>query len=126
MLVIRKSQLDALSIAHRTSFDNRMLAHLKKFFPAQYDGLGEERAIEAVHYGIARAATYGITSERDVCKYVDLMFALGRDFDTDPRFDWAQPILTDPNLPDPSARIELLYDAALTRIREAALAAKQQ
>jgi hypothetical protein len=126
MLAIRKKQLDALSTVQRISFDNRMLTHLKKFFPAQYDGLGDERALDAVHYGIARAATYGMTSERDVCKYIDLMFALGRDFDTDPRFDWAQPILTNPGLPDPSARIELLYDAALTRIREAALAAKQQ
>jgi hypothetical protein len=103
-----------------------MLVHLKKFFQPQYDALGDERALEAVHYGTARAATYGMTSERDVCKYVDLMFALGRDFDTDPRFDWAQPILADPSLPSPGARINLLYDAALARIREAVAAAKQQ
>ena len=51
MLVIRKKQLDALSTAQRTSFDNRMLVHLKKFFQPQYDALGEERALEAVHYG---------------------------------------------------------------------------
>ena len=125
MLLIRPKQLDILSAAQRTSFDTRMLVHLKKFFREQYDGLGEEGVVEAVHYGIARAATYGITTERDVCKYVDLMFALGRDFDTDARFDWPQPILTDPRTPDPSVRIALLYDAALARVREAADAAGQ-
>jgi hypothetical protein len=125
MLVIRNKQLDVLSTAQRTSFDQRMLVHLKKFHRVQYDGLGEEGVVEAVHYGITRAATYGITSERDVCKYLDLMFALGRDFDTDTQFDWPQPILTDPKTPDPTARINLLYDAALARIREAAAAAGQ-
>ena len=124
-MLIRNQQFDAFSTAQRISFDNRMLVHLKRFFPEQYDGLGEERVVEAVQYGIARAATYGMTAERDVCKYIDLMFALGRDFDTDPRFDWAQPILTDPDTPDATARIELLYEDALARIRAAAEAAKQ-
>ena len=49
MLVIRNKQLDVLSTAQRTSFDHRMLVHLKKFHRAQYDGLGEEGVVEAVH-----------------------------------------------------------------------------
>jgi hypothetical protein len=125
MFTIRTEQLQALSASQASSFDNRMRLHLEKFFPEQCGALDEARIIEAVHYGIARASTYGLISERDVCKYVDLMFALGRDFDTDPQFDWVQPMLTDANTPDPGARIELLYDAALTRIRHAASAANQ-
>ena len=38
-----------------------------------------------VQYGIKRAAVYGFTAKRDVCKYIDLMILFGRDFDTDKR-----------------------------------------
>ena len=114
MMIIRHQQLDTFAAARRLGFEKRMMAHLMRFFPARCERLGEGRVLDRVRYGMARAATYGISSERDLCKYIDLTFALGREFDTDPRLDWVRPILTDPRTPDPSARIDAVCEAAIT------------
>ena len=70
-----------------------MLVHLRKFFPKQCAALGELQLRETIGHGIRRAAHYGITAKRDVCKYIDLMIVFGRDFDSDKRFRWAREIL---------------------------------
>jgi hypothetical protein len=120
---VRGRQIETFKTSMKASFDARMLVHLRKFFPAQCESLGEEEIIAAVHYGVEHAAGYGVTAERDVCKYIDLMFGLGRDFDKDVRLPWAQKILVDREIPDPSVRIDRLYDSALIRTREQAVAA---
>ena len=63
--------------------------HLGKFFPAACAALGEEQVRRVVRYGIERAASHGVTRERGVCAWVDLMFTFGRDFDRDPDLPWA-------------------------------------
>ncbi len=90
-----------------------MLAHLREFFPQPCEELSDEGCREAIEHGIERSASYDIVSEADVCRYIDLMFALGRDFDRDPRWPWAKRILTDPHCPDPTQRLERIYREAL-------------
>jgi hypothetical protein len=36
-----------------------------------------------MHRGVLRAKAYGIQAERDMVKYLNLMFVFGRDFDTE-------------------------------------------
>ncbi len=120
MFKIRKEQLDALSQASLKSYEERMVTHLTKFFSPQCLALGEARTREAIYYGILRAKTYGVVSERDVCIYIDLMFAFGRDFDKDPNYSSAAQILTDKTIPDPTARINRLFEIALKHVRQAA------
>jgi len=91
-------------------FVDRMVVHLKKFFPKQCEAMGEPGLQETIQYGIKRAAAYGITSKRDVYKYVDLMVVFGRNFDSDKRYPWANEVLRSRR--DPSARITALHDAA--------------
>ncbi len=43
--------------------------------------------------GHARAVAYGFMSERGVCKFLNLMFTFGRDFDRDPGLGWVRPFL---------------------------------
>jgi hypothetical protein len=112
MLTIRKEQLAAFGPLGEKAFEDRMLAHLKKNFPEQYDSLGEPKIRETVQYGTQRAAAYRIVSERDVCKYIDLMILYGRDFDKDPKLPWAQSILLNQAIKHPSSKIERLYKAA--------------
>ena len=114
---IRGEQMDDLSRNLEASFLSRMMVHLNKFFPLQCEALGEESIIDSIHYGVSRAAAYGIVAERDVCKYIDLMYALGRDYDRDPNYAWAYADLTNSTIPDPTSRINRVHDAALTRIR---------
>lgn len=71
-----------------------MAAHLRQFFPDDCAELGDARLRDLIHWGIARAAHHGIEVEVDVCRYLDLMMALGQRFDSDPAYPWALPILS--------------------------------
>ncbi|HXL09293.1 MAG TPA: hypothetical protein VN966_03660 [Candidatus Bathyarchaeia archaeon] len=113
MFNIRKEQLDALSQASLKSFEERVVTHLRKFFAPQCIALGDIKVRETIHLGIERAKSYGITTERDVCKYTDLMVAFGSDFDRDPSLAWAQAILSDPELENPAEKIDALYDQGM-------------
>ncbi len=112
MLTIRKEQLAIFGPLGQKAFEDRMLGHLKKVFPEQSQAIGEPKLRETIQYGTQRAAAYRITSERDVCKYIDLMIFYGRDFDKDPNLPWAQTILQNKAIRDPSSKIERLYKAA--------------
>ena len=65
-----------------------MVVHLNETFPEKCEALGDAKIRETVKYGIQRSASYGITSEGDVRKYIDLMLMFGLDFDQDPQLPW--------------------------------------
>ena len=65
---------------------------------------------DTIQYGTKRAADYGITDRRDVCKYIDLAVVFGRDFDTDRRSPWAGKILGQRS--SPALRMRTLLTAA--------------
>lgn len=112
MLKIRKEQKERLSQVMIRRFEDRMIEHLQRFFPARAAELGEAGLREHIHHGVARAASYEIVAERDVCKYIDLMFSLGRDFDVDPALPWARAILRHPSISGPTAKVMLLVEIA--------------
>jgi hypothetical protein len=112
MLTIRKEQMAVFGTLGQKAFEDRMLAHLEKVFPEQSAVRGEPKLRETIQYGTQRAAAHRIISERDVCKYIDLMILYGRDFDKDPNHPWAQSILQNQAIRDPTSKIERLYRAA--------------
>lgn len=112
MLTIRKEQLAVFGPIGKKAFEDRMIEHLNRFFPDQCKSFGEPKVRETIQYGTQRAASYHIISERDVCKYIDLMVFYGRDFDKDPDLPWAQSILQNQNIRNPTSKIERLYKAA--------------
>ena len=112
MLTIRKEQLAAFGPLGQKAFEQRMLVHIKKIFPEQFKSLGEPKLRETIQYGTQHAAAYKIASERDVCKYIDLMLIYGCDFDKDPNLPWAQTVLQNQNIRNPSSKIDRLYKAA--------------
>jgi hypothetical protein len=105
------------SQAEIKKFEERVVIHLNKFFPRQCEALGESKLRETIRYGIKRAAGYGITAARDVCKYIDVMVALGRDFDTDKKYPWAGEILKATS--SSNARMARLIRTADTHLRHA-------
>lgn len=107
-MVIRSAQTEAFSDTAGEQFENRVLAHLNRCFGEECRAMGEPAVRERIRYGIKRASEYQITAERDVCKYIDLMMAFGRDFDQDA---WAASVLKDRGLRDPTTRLETLYEA---------------
>ncbi len=99
MIVINDGQMESMSVYMLEQFEDRMVVHLRKHWPKKCAALGEDAVRESIRKGVQRARSYGITSEYDVSRYVNCMYALCHDFDTDPRAPWAQPILTDAELP---------------------------
>jgi hypothetical protein len=112
MLTIRKEQLAVFGLPGKKAFEDRVVAHIKKVFPEQSQSLGEPKLRETIQYGTQRAAAYKIISERDVCKYIDLVILYGREFDKDPKLPWAQSVLQNQALRNPTSKIERLYKAA--------------
>src|ERR1700687_4112303 len=92
VLIIRQEQMETFAAAEMQKFKDKMVAHLQKHFPKQCEVLGPEGR-DWVQYGFERAACYGLVAERDVCKYIGVMLAFGRDFDKDSRLPWASAAL---------------------------------
>ena len=113
MLTIRHQQWAAFEAAVNQSFVNEMVGHVRQFFADQCNSMDADEVRRVCEEGLARAATYGIVSQRDVCKFVNLMFTFGRNFDADPSWPWASQILTDGTVSGPSLRINRLYLEAL-------------
>ena len=116
MLVISSEQLAVFGQQQSLDFEARLASHLREFFPEQCEALGEKELRELMRYGVRRAAFYGINAERDVCKYVDLMMALGLNFDRE--VQWAAAILTVHQLKSPGYRIERLCEEAIAALGE--------
>jgi hypothetical protein len=113
MLTIRDAAWDKLADAAHVDFIARMRMHLRKFFPEQCDALGEVRTGQLIEFGITRAREHGFESERDVCKYIDLMCVFGHRFDRDERLPWAREILESRFPPAPDERMDELCEMAL-------------
>lgn len=112
MLIIRKEQIKVLRQYMEKQFEDKMYIHLQKFFPTKYESLGETETGKLISKGIKQASEYEIKSERDVCKFIDLMFVLGENFDKDPSINWTSEILSDESIKSPSIRIKTLCDRA--------------
>jgi hypothetical protein len=112
MLMIRNEQMAVFKSHLENRFKNRLAIHVYTHFPAKCQYFGEERVQAAIHSGVERAKGYGIVSERDIAKYVHLVFAFHEEFDCDPELPWAARILKDETLVGPSTRMECLFQEA--------------
>ena len=119
MFKVRKEQMEAYREGALRDFEDRVLTHLRKFYPAEHAALGEEQIRRLVRYGVARARSHGFTSERAACIYIDVMFAFGRDFDRDPALPWANQVLSREDLDGPRERAVCLFARAYQHRDEA-------
>lgn len=113
MLRIRNSQMQTFEQAAMSAFEQRMVDHLRTYFPGHYEIWGPATARTVVQYGYKKAQEYGFITERNICLYLTLMATLGGNFNTDPQLPWASAILTDTTTPEPTTRIDRLTDQAM-------------
>jgi hypothetical protein len=113
VLAIRREQEQALSRVSAGRFEERAVVHLLRCWPRECGVLGDEGVRARVRDGAGRAETYGVRSERDVIRFLDLTFLLAPDFDTNPRAPWARQILTEPGT-RPGARMDRIWARART------------
>jgi hypothetical protein len=110
MLIIREEQMKAFEDVALRNFENEMVEHIQQFAPQQSEIIGEPGVRKVVKLGIDRAGNYDFTNKGPVRFYLELMFMLGSDFDTDPQYPWVAEILNDQNIKDQMARAESLYN----------------
>lgn len=93
LTAVRGEQMNVFSAAAEKQFEDWMVEHLNRFFANRCQTMGEERLRDMIRHGIRRAASHELTIRREVCKYIDVMMVLGRDFDRDAHYPWAGEIL---------------------------------
>ncbi len=115
MFVILAHQEAAFRESGLASLRGTLVAHVRACFPAECEGLGAEALQALVEDGMRRAAAHGLSLDRDVGTYVDLLVVFGPDFEHDARFPWARPLTEATHLP-PSARIQASFEGALAAL----------
>ena len=118
MLVIRAEQTVALGASVKRRFEREMADHLSTFFPEQCAALRDDELSLFIQTTVDRALGYGINRERDVCKFLDVAMALGKDFDRSGEHPWSREILSDEMLVG-QEKIERLVQGALKVTTEA-------
>jgi hypothetical protein len=113
MMTIQKRQIAAMGERLARRWEDTMVVHLETFFPEVTQELGPEGVLHAIDLGVKKAARYNIHSERDVCKFLNFMFAFGFDFDLDPELPWAHEILVNEELVRSNVKMHLLEKAAM-------------
>lgn len=116
-MIIRKEQTEVFSGAASTSFEDRVFTHVTRCFPAKCADWGDSGVRETIRYGRERASHYGAGGEREIVKYIDLVFVFGNDFDRDQ--SWATSVLNG-RWKDATVRLERLFEAGKAEERKAA------
>jgi hypothetical protein len=111
-LRIRLEQIEAFNAVAAKRFEDVALSHVSEFAPKLTAVLGADRTRAVVRLGIQRASTYGFRASGPVHLFLDLMFLLGAEFDTDPQYPWAAAILNDPSIPGEMSRADTLHARA--------------
>lgn len=119
MLTIRKDQMAAFSANAQAQFALRCEAHLREYFPEECGRLGPREVAASVRLALGKADDYRLKSERDILRYLNLMYTLGFDFDRN--VPWASGILTDGRLSSAS-KMRLLTERTLYAANDAARA----
>lgn len=110
MLQLRAEQMETFHTELGGHFEDGLIAHLHGFTPYQADVLGDEGLMQVITYGLERADNHGFRLRGPARCYVETMFLLGSDFDTDPQYPWAFAILSDPEVPDQVERADALHE----------------
>jgi hypothetical protein len=116
MLIIRRQQMKILDDYVRRTFIERMVAHVERFFPASIREMDAADLRKTIRKEIEHAGRHGFVAQRDVCKFIDIVFALGRDFDENPEHVWAREILDEPEGADAPERMKRLTEAAISHL----------
>jgi len=109
MLVIRKAQMDVFGIYELKRFEDHMVLHLREKLSEDVKDIPEDILRNTIQKGISDSDKYGIRYEDDVERYIDLMFILGRDFDTAENSGWAGEVLKEEAM-SPEERLDRIFE----------------
>lgn len=104
MLSIRSSQLRSLETDLHRRNPAPFVSHARAHHPERCAALNEAELLALVRAAIVRGGGYGLTSQRDLCRFLDIVLVI----DADPQGDygWLDEVLSDPATPDPGLRLD--------------------
>src|SRR4051812_32818756 len=80
-VLIQTSQMDQLALLAQADFIVAMRAHLRDAYPERCGAMSDDELTALVRHGMARSRSHGIAIASDVQRYIEVMLALGLDFD---------------------------------------------
>lgn len=92
-------------------FAKKAAAYIKEKYPDKCQILSEQNIEDAITTAFQKRSEYDFKSEYDIIAYLDLMYILGFDFDTNTELPWVRDILCDFDL-DARTRFILLKQIA--------------
>lgn len=116
LMVLREEQLNALRAVPEQAFVERMAAELARRFPGRVLALPHEVRIERVQEALSRGRSHGLSSERDLARFIQLSCALGFAWDA-PEHAFLEVALRDVSLGTPSTRLEHAMRGGLLFLR---------
>jgi hypothetical protein len=111
LLIIRQEQIKVFEESGWKLFEDELLDHFKVFAQKLFEMRGEQIFRQVIRLGIERAKSYGLTLRGPIRFYIELMFSLGCDFDSDPQLPWVSGILNAEKYAHEKARSDALYEA---------------
>jgi hypothetical protein len=93
MLSIRASQMEKLTSYCMDRYKAELCRHLAQYDSASCEAAGAEAIESVVNSGIRKARECGFTLDGPVRTYLEIMLALGMEFDRDPQYFWLSPWL---------------------------------
>jgi hypothetical protein len=115
MIVIRHVQMAQFAADRRRRTLAGLCDALRASYPTQLTALTPIALYRRVMQAIGRAEAYGLDSEEDWRRYLELTVLHGWDFDQRPALAWMRQCLTDERISMPAARLTRLLDQCAYR-----------
>ena len=94
MLTFTRKQENELADLELQKFNDKVFKHLKGVWTEECQLMGDDQVRESIDLGLSKARMYGISTEYDTTRFIDLMYAISFDFDHGTPYDWVPEILT--------------------------------
>ena len=98
-------------------FHLELLEHVKAHFPSATRERSDEALLEHIREALDRAARHGLSTEKDLYRFVNVSMVLGPRFDEEESTAWAREYLSDSFVTDPGQRLQRLCGELLRRMK---------
>lgn len=106
-MILRDDQIRALTQVTRKGFEQRLYEQLAKYWPDECARMGEWHVRRMIRNARHSAMTYGIETEYDILRFLNVMFAVGKDFESNPDCRWMVQQLEDKRF-DPTSSLDIV------------------
>lgn len=113
MLVLRDEQLRKLDEAGQRDYHERLRALLRNCFSPLVKHLDDDRLLESISIGVARARGYGIQGGKGILGYVGLALVVGPEFHDAPKVRR----FLESSTPGPEEKVQWLFEQVIERLK---------